>query len=85
MKVKPCLILFAMLLTGCAQVQTPLDDGYEFGDLGEWRAEYCATADPYRRAVLLALAAKAGLTLPPNGICTDPFEVLDAGPGINRA
>jgi hypothetical protein len=80
-----CLFLFALLISGCAQVQTPLDDGYDFGDLSEWRAEYCATADPYRRAVLLALAARAGLTLPSNGVCTDPLEVLDAGPSINRA
>lgn len=83
--VKLCLFLFALLLSGCAQVPTPLDDGYQYGDLSEWRAEYCATSDPYRRAALLALAARVGLALPIDGICTDPFEVLDAGPGINRA
>lgn len=83
--VKLCLILFALLISGCAQVQMPLDDGYQYGDFGEWRAEYCETTDPYRRAVLLALAARIGLTLPSNGICTDPLEVFDAGPNINRA
>lgn len=73
------LIFAALILTGCASVETPLDDGYQFGDLGEWRAEYCEASDPLLRAALLALAARKGVQLPANGICTEPTELLDAG------
>lgn len=67
-----------LLLTGCAQIQTPLDEGYQFGDttgsLFDIRDDYCTESDPKRRAIVLALLFRAGVTLPPNGACTDILE-----------
>lgn len=74
-----CLV--AVLLHGCASVETPLDEGYGFGDttgsLLEKRDSYCDEADDHQRAVLLALAWQAGLSLPANGACADLLEVID--------
>jgi len=63
----------ALLLTGCA--------GYEYGDVTSTvlttQAEYCASADPYRRAVRMVLLHRAGLDLPSAGACTDILELFD--------
>lgn len=75
-----CLIPLAaaLLLAGCASIQSPLDDGYQFGDFGDLREQYCESADPQRRAVVLAPMYRAGVPLPPNGACADILEVLGA-------
>lgn len=68
----PCAV--AIALTGCATVTTPLDEDYRFGDLTgsllAAQAEYCATADPYRRAALAAVLRSQGIGLSPGGACT---------------
>lgn len=66
-------------LAGCASIETPLDDGYQYGDLAAAREAYCENANPYRRAVLLALMHRAGVDLPDNGACTDILEMINAG------
>lgn len=67
-----------MLVSGCAGIKTPLDEGYEFGDTTDSmlsvRAEYCATADPGRRALLLGVLRAAGAPVPPSGACGDIVE-----------
>lgn len=75
--------LVALALSACAGMQTPLDDGYQFGDLtatvAEIQAQYCATADPYQRAVLLALLERSGANIPDRGACTDLLELIPEG------
>lgn len=81
-----CPILFAtVIVAGCSSIETPLDDGYQFGDLGEWREQYCQEPSPVLRSALLALAARRGLKLPAEGICTDPMGWMDAGTLPDRA
>lgn len=79
-------IIFAVLLMlgGCAGVQTPLDDGYQFGDISETRRDYCATADPQARANLLAIIRLSGAVIPPSGICTD-VDVSVPGVDVEQA
>ena len=71
-----------LALAGCASIETPLDDGYQVGDLTgttlELRSRYCDTADPYKRAITLAVMHRVGVPLPPNGVCVDLLEALDA-------
>lgn len=71
-----------LALAGCASIETPLDDGYQVGDLTgttlELQSRYCDTADPYKRAITLAVMHRVGVPLPPNGVCVDLLEALDA-------
>lgn len=73
-------VLSSAMLTACANITSPLDDDYQFGDLTgsllAAQAEYCATADPYRRAVLAAVLRSQGVGLPPSGACTQLIELL---------
>lgn len=73
-------VMAGLALAGCASVETPLDDGYQLGDLTgtaiEAQAQYCETADPYRRAVLIALMYRAGIDLPPGGACADIVDLI---------
>jgi len=66
-------------LAGCTSIQTPLDERYQFGDttgsLFDLRDDYCTEADDKRRAIVLALLFRSGVTLPPNGVCTDIMDV----------
>lgn len=76
-----------LALAGCA-AQSPddalSDDGYQFGDvskhvtgtLHEQQAEYCAAADPTRRAVLLAVIRTRYPLYPESGLCTDAEEAV---------
>lgn len=69
--------LAAVTLAGCAgSPASPLDDGYQLGDLSALQTQYCATAEPRQRAVLLALMYRAGVTLPPSGVCTEAVTLL---------
>ena len=73
-------IATAAILAGCASVNSPLDDGYQFGDLTgtvlSLQAEYCSTADPRERAFRLAALRAAGVPIPPSGACADIFALV---------
>lgn len=83
-------VLLSLTVAGCAaqsQDNTStdtVDDSYQFGDvtfsaldrLIARQDEYCATASPSRRAVLLALIRTQVPTYPPSGLCTDAEQVL---------
>ncbi|WP_299314233.1 lipoprotein, partial [uncultured Halomonas sp.] len=73
-------VLAALALAGCASVQSPMDDGYQFGDLASTvlslQAEYCATADPRERAFRLAALRAAGVPIPPSGACFDILALV---------
>lgn len=74
------MLIAALALTACDAIVSPFDDGYEFGDTTRsalaLQAKYCAEADPYRRAVILAMLNNAGLVVPPSGACTDLLELV---------
>ena len=74
------ILALAALLSGCANINTPLDDGYQLGDLTATpfalQRQYCETADPKLRAVRMVLLQRAGVPLPDNGACADIVEVL---------
>ena len=73
-------ITTAAILTGCASVNSPMDDGYQFGDLTgtvlSLQAEYCATADPRERAFRLAALRAAGVPIPRSGACADILALM---------
>ncbi|WP_163557569.1 hypothetical protein [Halomonas sp. NO4] len=80
------LILVAglgVILAGCAtnDVETPLDDGYQPGDVvgtvDTLQAQYCANADPRQRAYALAALEALKVTIPDRGACTDILELVD--------
>jgi hypothetical protein len=78
---RPLLTLsLAAGLAGCAAVETPLDDGYQLGDITtgvlSMQAEYCATADPQRRAFRVAALRAAGVPIPPSGACADILALV---------
>lgn len=72
---------------GCESLRTPLDDGYQFGDLSRTvyggaahiaalRTAYCQSGDPLvRRGLLLSIHAVAP-NYPEDGVCTDLLETL---------
>ncbi|MYL22544.1 hypothetical protein GLV89_01840 [Halomonas alkaliantarctica] len=80
------LFVLLVLLTSCAGVTTPLDDGYEVGDvsrtvyggaahLAALRAAYCQSGDPLvRQAMLLSIRAIAS-HYPEEGLCTDLVDL----------
>lgn len=74
-------LLAALALTACKSIDSPMDDGYQVGDLTgtalTLQARYCITADPYQRAVALALLHKARAPIPERGVCTDILELID--------
>lgn len=75
------LALALTTLAGCASLETPLDDGYQFGDVTNTaiilQARYCESADPYQRAVRMVLLQRVGVELPDEGVCTDIVELLN--------
>ena len=91
-------VLLATLASACAQFEQRLEDGYQPGDLTgallATQGEYCATADPYRRAALAAVLRSQGIGLPPSGACAqlavllpelDPADVEQAEADRRRA
>lgn len=83
---KKLILLFTVALllavAGCASLQTPLDDDYQFGDLTNsaltLQAKYCAETEPAQRAVTLALMNRLGVPLPPRGACSDLLALIPA-------
>lgn len=79
-----CSVVLA--LTACTAVTTPLDDDYRFGDLTTSllavQADYCASADPYRRAALAAVLRSQGIAVPLGGACTPLAALL---PNLSQA
>lgn len=82
--------LLSLAVAGCAaqpqdnaSTDTP-DDAYQFGDvtfgaldrLIERQNDYCATASPARRAILLALIRSQVPVYPASGLCTSAERVL---------
>lgn len=71
------------LLGGCASIESPLDDGYQFADalgtVDTLQARYCAAADPNQRAIILALLHRANVPIPERGACTDLLKLIDPG------
>lgn len=81
------LVFLSFVLGGCSQ--TLVGDHYKPGDgvnlavgkaeqLLQWRKQYCETADPLGRAVLLSLIRKAVPDYPEDGVCADLVEHLKA-------
>ena len=73
-------ILAALALAGCATIDSPMDDGYQFGDLTgtvlSLQAEYCTSADPRERAFRLAALRAAGVPIPASGACADILALV---------
>ncbi|SDO72225.1 hypothetical protein SAMN04487957_110124 [Halomonas shengliensis] len=73
-------LLAALAAAGCASIDSPMDDGYQFGDLTgtvlSLQAEYCATADPRERAFRLAALRAAGVPIPRSGACADILALM---------
>jgi len=71
--------VIAGLMAGCSSWETPMDDGYDFGDLSrtalQLRANYClAVEDSKARAAAGNVLRSRGIPVPEDGICN---EVLD--------
>lgn len=66
----PILLVILLLLAGCAG----LND--KSASLTSIQEEYCQTADPNRRAVLLAIIRMQVPGYPPSGLCTDAEKEL---------
>ena len=76
-----------MLITGCASIETPLDDGYQPGDVGrtvyggagrilQLQHEYCQNGDLLAREMLLYFVRSAVPGYPVDGLCTDLIAVI---------
>lgn len=73
-------VALSAALGGCAGINSPMDDGYQLGDITatvvEAQTRYCATSDPYQRAIALALLHQAGASIPSRGACTDLLTLI---------
>jgi len=73
-------VLFAAMFTGCAAIDTPVDDGYEFGDTLDsiivLQAKYCAETNPVKRSIYLKAVKSLVPFYPERGACTDLAEVV---------
>ncbi len=72
--------LAGLALTACASIDSPMDDGYQPGDITgtvlSLQAEYCRTAEPRERALRLAALRAAGVPVPVSGACTDILALV---------
>ena len=77
----------AVALYGCASIDSPMDDGYQAGDITSTvlslQAEYCRTADPRERAMRLAAIRATGVPVPPSGACTDILALFPDVPDVD--
>lgn len=68
------LIPFIVAMTaGCAttdQTARPLST------LTNYQLQYCATANPYQRAIAISVLQRLGTGLPDSGVCTDLAEAI---------
>lgn len=69
-----------VVLSGCAAIKTPIDEGYQFGDttssIVHIQAKYCAETDPVQRAILLTVIKSAVPTYPERGACSNLVELV---------
>lgn len=74
------ILALALFMAGCATTTDSADDGYQFGDVSasllDRQRNYCAEADPVRRAVLLAVIRSQVPAYPPSGLCTGVEQQL---------
>lgn len=86
---KACSIALMLLLGGCTAVHTPLDDGYDPGDVGRTvfggaahllslRQAYCTEGDYLARQGLLLAIRQVAPAYPRDGLCTHLLEVSHA-------
>ena len=85
---KLILILAIVALSGC-DLMPRMEDGYQFGDitgtaldttisLSDLQHDYCSTADPVARSILLTLMRSVAPGYPAKGLCTNVLDVLEA-------
>lgn len=71
-------LLAALILAGCGT--TRMQDGYQLGDItgsiADAQIQYCATSDPYQRAIALALLHRLSADVPDRGACSDLAALL---------
>ncbi len=81
-------VIGAFALSGC-EVMPRMEDGYQFGDitgtaldttisLSDLQDDYCSTADPVARTILLTLMRSVAPGYPAKGLCTNVLDVLEA-------
>jgi hypothetical protein len=81
--------ILVITLTGCAAIDTPVDDGYEFGDTYKsvytLQQTYCQETDPAQRALYRGLLKRLYGDYPSEGACTDILNLLIESPeGVNN-
>lgn len=91
------LILAALATAGCASLETPLDDGYQPGDMARTayagagrllalQQAWCDGGDLVAKQVLLLSMRAAVPGYPEDGLCTDIIEALgdaDRDPAVS--
>lgn len=70
------VLLTVLLLAGCAAAPPGESSDSLLSRLQDRQDSYCATADPAKRAVLLALLRTQVPTYPESGLCTDAEQVV---------
>lgn len=75
-------VFLTATLTACTAIQTPLDEGYTFGDtyrsVYTLQQTYCASTDPAQQALYRGLLKRLYGDYPSEGACTDILEVLNS-------
>lgn len=73
-------IFAGILLSGCAAITTPIDEGYQLGDtldsIVTLQAKYCAETNPTKRAIYLKAVKSVVEFYPERGACTDLAELV---------
>ena len=77
-------ILSMFVLSGCAAIKSPIDEGYKFGDLTkstlgpaiEAQAKYCSETDPVKRALMLTAIKSVVPEFPASGACTELHSLI---------
>lgn len=80
-------ICASSLLVGCAAIDTPLDEDYQFGDtygsVHTLQAQYCEESDPAQRALYRGLLKRLYSEYPSEGACTDILDLLNTNDETN--
>lgn len=81
------ITLSLLVLSACTAIETPMDDGYQFGDvtkttyggakrLVKLRYQYCAAEDLASKEIALSLIHQLQPGYPEDGICTNLLSTL---------